>query len=363
MNPRMPLAAAALIATAIGCGGSDDSSSGSTSMAGLLERIPLTALDDPDGGYFEWAQISMGDVLKASELAELPRPDIDDLDASTVWYVDLARGVPVDSGGTGYTLFGPDFPQFKGAIGVIEEVEDEFGFSPFAIDSYISFSAPPTQMAVFAGELTLSDDLVDIGDGVVSAGEGEDFMVSPETRTAIRSLGRPYRLAESDGLVAVSLSTPLIEDWLSDGESLADDPDLGAAAEALDDGGSVAAVLLINDFDGVQLAEDIPVSPIEVPFSVIGIGTAEVEEAAGNVIVYVFADEDDAQSALPAIETGWTDGDLMTWRAPMADYFNVVSVEQNGRAVVVTATVTDIATTGMPFDLVVRGEPIFTHTS
>jgi hypothetical protein len=403
MNCRTPLLTSALVVAAIGCGGSDDSSSGSTStvelaeqgplttvelvppttvelpeqvpptnvddaegtrnatsMVALLERVPLTALDDPDGGRIELAQISMGDTVQSAELAELPRPDTDDLDASREWYLDLAIARPVEAGGTGYSFVGTDFPRFDAAIGQIEDFEEEFGFTPFAIDSFISIVEPSAsvQMAVFAGDLTLSDNLIEVGGGIVSVGDGDDFQTDLENRTTFRSLGRPHRVAASDGLVAVSLSTPLIEDWLAGGESLADDGDLAAAATALDAGGSVAATLLASEFASFDGSP----SPIESPFSVVGLGTAEVEGAAGNVIVYVFDDAAAADAARPAIETGWTRGDLASLDGTAADFFDIVSVEQDDRLVVVTANVTDIATTRTPLEMLLRGEPLFTHS-
>ncbi len=362
MKIRTPLFAAALVASAIGCSGSDDSTSGATSMASLLARLPLAALDDPEGSRSDTIQISLGDTLAAAELTGFPRPDIDDLDASIRWYVDVAGSGPIEQGGTGYSFDGPDFPPFSTALGFADEIEDELGFSPFAIDSYATVFGPPTQIAVFAGDLPLAGDLVDVGDGIVSAGDGDDLQIDPENRTAIRPLGRPHRMAESDGLVAISLSTPLIEAWLAGGESLADDHDLAVAAEALDAAGSVVGTLVMSSFEAVDVGDDAPTSPIDVPFSVVGIGTAEIDDAPGNVIVYVFDTADDAEEVLPVIDNGWRNGFLVTVNQPITDSFDIVSVEQDDRVVVITANVTDSATTRRPLEMLIRAEPLFTHT-
>ncbi len=312
-------------------------------MSDLLGQIPLASFDRAVAESGQ-VQIDLNDYDAASALAGLDRPDASDIEASLAWARDLTFMDPVDAGGTGFVINPPLFPEVR-TLEDSPEVAAAFGFSFFDINRSAVLLAPPQLFAVVEGDVALASDLSDLGDGVFSAGEGDDFVSDLSGPAAGRPLGRPLRLASNDGKVVASRSTPAVEEWLAGGPSMLDEPSFAAGVEALDSAGSVSAYL------ANARASD---------FEVLGIGVTMVDGQAANAIAYVFADDASAAAALPSLEANWRDGELVGFETPVSDFFTVRSVEQRGAVVLVVATVTDDNTTRRAIELFLRQEPLMT---
>ena len=159
-------------------------------VLGALAELPVST--DTDG-----LMIQTGDLVAATELAGLERPTEPDVDAVANWIFPLT-GLPRDD------TFGPLFVPLGQVFNYqdlrsIAEFDDALGWSLVDADAFVEQSTPPESFAVITGdfdETTLSPDLTEVADGVVSYGEGEDFdsnligLPNP-----VDGLGRPVRLA------------------------------------------------------------------------------------------------------------------------------------------------------------------------
>lgn len=351
--------------TSVGQG--DEAAVGASSMVGLLESIPLAAYEAALASGSSSVELELADYSAASQMAGLERPPTADLDASLDWLFALSSGQPAADGGTGFAINAPHFPDL-GAAALSDEVAAELGFSILDLDRSAVLTSLPVEFAVVGGAgLELSPDLVDVGNGVLSAGTGADFDSDLATRTPARPLGRPLRLASIDGTVAASLSTPAVASWLAGGPTMLDVDQFAIAAEALDAAGTTGAYLIESDF----LPFDRPEDPeqqtrpagFSAPFELVGIGSTMVDGRAANAIVYVFADDATAAATQPELDAAWRTGELVS--APglvMSDYYEVLSVDQRGRAVLVTAVVSAETTTLRALQLMFGSEPVFSNS-
>src|SRR5690606_35162533 len=168
-------------------------------------------------------------------------------------------------------------------------------------------STPPATFAVVAGDLdgALRDDLPEVADGVVTAGEGEDLATDVANQTVARPLGMPLRLAERPGLVAASPGTTAVADWVAGPErTMADHDELAAVAAALDDADVLATALATGSSMALADALGETGSPEQVaaleadlgavlppaPFRTVGIGWGVEDGAADVTIAYHFGD-------------------------------------------------------------------------
>ncbi|MGY6501541.1 MAG: hypothetical protein ACXIVQ_11720 [Acidimicrobiales bacterium] len=265
-------------------GSGDDWGSGDRfTVVGALEQIPADI--DPF--------VEMGDMRRASELADLFRPAPADEDEFGRWMTALTGGLVEEN-----VVFVPYVNELgRGLTGeMLEEFAAELGWSVADVDAYVAAGNPPNRMLVIQGEELAPDvfpDLPEVEPGVVTAGEGRDLETDLEGRTAARPLGAPLRMAASGDVIAVSSSTATVSAWRDGaGRTLADDPGLAAVAGALDDLGVYAAVVLETT---TALAEG---------DQVIGIGWTVVEGAAEVVVVYGNPDGDDIADDVSA---AWED--------------------------------------------------------
>lgn len=326
-------------------------------MTELLATVPLkaheTILEDFSFGF----DVYLVDLNAMSELAGAARPNMSDVEASELWLTEVFGGVSVSEGGTGLA-----FPNHMGrSFGLRSESEAEFGFSIFEADRYAQIGVARLAFTSIEGEgMSLAPTLLDLGGGVFSSGAGEDFEADFDDRSEIRLGQVPYRVASRDGEVAVSQSTPAIQEWLAGGPSLADVPDLAEAARGLDTAGSVSGLLTMGRLDWPAEYESVG-ADIEVGFSAdiraLGIGVADVGGRPGSVAVYVFADESAAALVRPEIDAAWRTGTSLQG-TPYSEMVDVSSIEQSGRSVVVVTTPVT-GTTMLPFNLVSLADPIF----
>lgn len=329
------------------------------SMTELLDRIPLDVYELATEE--STVQIELVDYLAVTELTGLPRPPATDAEAALDWLVAVStnRAEPA-----GFAILPATFPDM-GATSRPEEVAAELGFSALDIDQIAVLSALPLSFAVVSGEsVQLAPTLVELGDGVVTAGEGEDFELSLDSITAARPFGAPIRLAERDGVIAASSSTPAIESFVAGTPSALDVPELALVVEALDSAGSVSALLLKSDFWRIDAEPDVSealgFTPVSVPFNTIGIGMTTSGDRAAVAAAYVFADESSAAIAGPELEELWRSSPLLLQQGTLiSDWFDVNSVEVRGRAVLVIASVVEGSSTLRAPNMIFQRELVF----
>ena len=325
------LAAAGLGLAALGACGGDDSSSDSDdySVVGGLEQLPESTLDD---GYL----IQTADLATASDLSGLDRPDPDaDFDEASDWLLHIDGAIQSDD---------EDAPTVSGLLPEaanrqelqqIDEFRDEVGWTVLGVDHYVEVSLPPDRFTVMAGDFdtdALDDALGEADDGVWTLGDGDDYEVSIEDRSAARPLGETLHLAEQDGRLAVSKSSRQIEDWVDgDGDTVAGDDAIHAVGAALDDQDVYAAMIL----DGEPLIADGD-DALE-PFDVLGLGLTLDDDQPRAVFVYHFGDEGDAEDAADGIEAAFEDGVSLRTAAPISDFFEDPEVTVDGATVTVVA--------------------------
>ncbi len=223
--------------------------------------------------------------------------------------------------------------------------------------------APPVSLTVLGGEFELEASLDELSDAVLSVGGGDDFEPNIDGRTDWNPIGRPMRLAERPGAVALSTSTPVIEDWVAGPEmSIAEQPDFAAAAAALDARRVVNAYLLEADFAGgfqPDLAADL--AGIDA-YSVVGIGIGPNRQGDARVAVaYVFDDEDAAAASLGALGALWLNGTSLMTGEPFDAHVAVPNAELEGRTVVVEFAPESGIDTLFPVNALVRRDVVFVH--
>lgn len=338
-RPAIALLAAALVLVCgSACGGADDRGpSGEInvgdqfSVTTALGSIPTASLRKPDGSL----QVMVADLDAATAYGTAPRPDsAQDAKAVQRWLG------PLDGGpGTGTVpLFVPlpaaVFPSAPSA-----QVHDELGWSVVDVSAFVSVEAPPDRFAVVLGDGLadhLSPELAKVEDGIVSAGTGKDFTLSPKDRTAARPLGRPLRMAaQGHDRVAESFSTPAVRTWLGRPyPSLLDDDSLKATAEALDAASVVSAVLVHGNGGSYDAA---------------GIGWAVKDDAALITVAFHYADADTAAAQVTPVRDAFTGPG--TSGAPLDQVVHVQQVTSDDAIVVATLTVPDGSRPGAVYQM------------
>ncbi len=332
---------AALVVLAA-CGSATNGGGDGGLVQSMLDRTPIP--EDTSASSEFW-------VLDLAAIAEAS--DVDRVGDPASWAVPLLIGAPIQDGGTG---FAPAFIALtQDAIGFHDEWSDETGFSLNDIDQIAEMRSDIERFDTVVGPSDWAQDAPEIASGVRTIGTGDDYEHDLGSRSTLRMLGRPLRVAASDGVLAASLSSSAIEVWLSGNASvLGDDQRYAAAAAELDRAGVVSAVIFDYDFRGAD-------GVVDVSFGVIGIGQALRAGAATEIVVYVFADDNDASAAADDLAAGWTSGSLISNpELQYSDRYSSVDVTTSGRTVVVTLEVPADGIAGAVSFLFQR-EPVFSY--
>ena len=326
-------------------------------MTDLLGQIPLAVMETSIDDRASTMTVTLGDYEAIAEMAGSPQPQTSDTKVLVRWLADLSVGAPIEDGGTGFAFVASDFPEQR-ALAVPDEIVAEFGFSPFDIETFATFRATPVEFAALTGDLELSPDLADLGDGISSAGTGEDFEMALDEQTRARPLGTPRRFAARDGVIASSTARSLVEAWLVDGgATLAEVPEFSALAAGLDRQGVVNALITVGDF-AAQAGSVGDTRGIGVPFEGVAIGVASTDGAPTSVVVYSFADDAAAALAVADVTRVWTEGEISN--KSMAEMYPEVTVEQFGTTVIVRAPISEEITTQVAVSFLYRVERPFT---
>lgn len=360
-----------LLLTMTACdGGSGGWGAGSSySVQGSLEQLP--AAESGSGQVM----IQTADLDAASELSGLERPTDVDGDALVAWLMPLTGG-PSDDGPA--PVFVPLAQVFNPqSIRMHDEFADELGWSLVDAQAFVERLSPPQSLAVIAGDFddsTLSEDLPEVADGVVTAGEGEDLESNLTELTNARPLGIPLRLAQNDHLIAAGPSTAEISSWLAGpDETLGDDPHLAGVAAALDDADSVSAVLVtgasmaLTDALGAMSAEQVaaledrlaPMLP--EAFQAVGVGWGADDGASIITLAYSFDSEDAAEKSVPLFEELFANGTSLQAAQPLSDLLTLDDAGRNGEVVVLTVSVPEGRSPGDVFQMLQRADVPFLH--
>lgn len=331
-----------------GCGGDDSGSTASESedvyrVADALGELPASALKG------ESALILTGDLSAATELGDLARPSDPGDEAALQWLNDLSGG-PASSEKT--SVFVPLPVGLTSATTQGSTADDLYGWSPLDVDSFASVSSPPDDFTVISGafdEDTLDADLKEVQDGILTDRDVEDNEIDLSAPSPLSRAGAPTRLAQQDGRIAFSSSTPAVSSWLEGAESAADDQALGSVAQALDRDDVYSAVLTRSaqgtaSRGGVQPlpagAERIRAKTEDMlpeePFDVVGLGWGQHDGAAAVYSAYHFESDTAAEGAVDALRDLYTSGTGIASRQPFSDHFTVEDVSAEDDVVVVS---------------------------
>lgn len=321
--------------------------------SGYSVQNALTMLPshDDDGPLL----IVTADLDAATEQSGLQRPtSFDDTDAVAAWLLPLS-GVP--SGDIEpAAVFVPFAVGFRAEYLLTDQFlpfSDELGWSVLDAASFAERQTVPHLFTVVSGDFgseTFPAELPEVADGVVTAGEGEDLEQNLQDRTGARPLGSPLRMAIQDAYLAAAPSTDEVSAWL-DGSfaSLAEDADLVAVAQALDDAGAISAVLSSGATRSLadhnlsaaaleKLKSDLAGAIPTDPFATVGIGWAIEDGESVITVAFKFADDDAANDALGAFEEMFTNAPTLMSGIPMSDLYSFQGAEAAGSVAVVTLT-------------------------
>lgn len=284
------------------------------SVEAALAQIPVEAVAETGASI----QIVVADVDAAAEQARLVRP-IDSRDADEVFsFFGPLTGV--SRSGEPMRVFVP-FPQFfaNRAVGDPAGFEDEIGFSPADVRTFVALEAAPANFVVVTGVSAVTG-LPEVAPGVTTIGEGEDYEQSLEQTTTARPLGRPWRLAQQDDVLAASLATAPLSVWLegSPRGTLADNRDLMAVARRLDEEQVVSAYLAEVE---------------DRRYFNVGLGWDARDGQARGVVVFALGSERAAQSALGLLE-GSFEGVSFASNRPLAELVSLEKIEVRGAEIV-----------------------------
>lgn len=346
MRTRIVAGAALVVLAVSSCSGAGDrlTTGEDYTVKGALAELP-PAPSDP---YTVWTV----DLDAAGEIAGVERPTDLDPQAVVDWIGPLTgrpvHGSAKEGDGEWAPVHAPP-PAVtnRGELSQARQFDEQAGWSVIDVHSYAEIVTPPHEFAVLSGDFDDStlERLPEVGDGVRTVGEGDDGEVNLTGASVVRQTGRPVRMAQDDGLLAVARSTDEVKAWLEGADqSLADDPTMASLADALDETGVVSATFRANDDFSIgnqspkmtkpaiaQAAADLP----EQPFDAVGVGWTEHEGVARIVVVYHFESDEIAQDSIDPLRQVFSEGRDVRGLA-LSELSTLVDVTSEGP--VVTAT-------------------------
>lgn len=277
------------------------------SIAGGLGQLPVP---EPENYV-----IQMGDLETFSELSGTSRPA--DVSGVSTWVEALQAEhgavVPFPM-----SVGGPEAHDFG-------SFEEEAGWSVADVATYAEVHGGGHRFTLMTGEF--SPDLVaglpEVAEGVHTLGEGEDGVPVEGEASAGRPYGFPVRMLAEDGVLVSSHSTDDVTAWSAgSADTLADDADFAAVAEALDADGVFMATLAegqplepigpanISDEELAALAEER--RAITQPFTAVGFGLSEEDGSLVITLAYAFPTPEAAEQATEELELMFTEGSWVT---------------------------------------------------
>ncbi len=316
-----------------------DAESATQGTAGFSIRGTIESLPRPTEPSYP---IAVGDLEAGAAAMGLQAPET--VDERRDWMMALAVAGP----DTAVTFLLPR--DLSSDTGVAEEPELGFDITQVASVAEVGLQPDAVVLSGDFDEDTLSPDLVDLGDGVVSAGEGEDGYSDLEARTVLRPLGQPLRVAQDGDRIMLSGNTRTAQNWLTgQGPTLADEEAVLETADQLDALGAISGYFLVQPGGGAgmeallgesaspeqveQELSEMEQSSITTPFGVVAVGTTVEGTAVQDVVVYHFGSEAVAQDAVEEVERAWNDAQLLQGQ-PVVEMFSLDEVRAEGSAVI-----------------------------
>lgn len=225
----------------------------------------------------------------------------------------------------------------------------ELGWAPVDLTGDVSAGEPPDHLQAFFADFdaatvdeavhtdpTWSDLLEEVTyDGLTYYAwcDGADSVsIDAERLSTVRALGECARLFvdEDAGLAYWTLTTEQMEQALDTftggAPSLADDPELGPMATALDDLDAYSAVLTTD-------AEQFAVGGELEPYDAVATGAAVVDGRPRLLLVYANPDEATAQANADTLADLVADGESSTNGRPWSDALGAGEIEVDGTLV------------------------------
>lgn len=337
-----PLAAVAAVALAASACGSDGTAGadGAFSLVALLDELPADLASSDDmvvvaAADFEAASVAGG--------LERPAPGTDPTADEARDWLNQLTGVPAGGSQTAPPV-AVLIPEAASPQQLLrhDEFVDEVGWSLLDVDQFVEYQVPPNVFTVVQGDIdpdALESAMGPAEGDIWRLGPEEDFAIDATETSPTRPFGQALRLAHDGDRLAIARSTPLIEAWLDDGDTLADHALLPAVARKLDAAGVYAAMLAAGE--DISLPAGAARSPaasddelVLDPFPAIGVGLGHSDGTTTVTVVYHFADADTAATNASRVEARVQEGRSSLTTRPLAETFSLGSVETDGPLVI-----------------------------
>lgn len=304
------------------------------------------------------------DLSFVDTLAQLPAPGADEV--KFVYVADLraltaANDIEVperdDSAAVRHWVNGLHGIGSKAALAITEMPSllgdndpDDFladtGLSFADAAAFATVETAPEEFTILTGafdEAEPAQDLIRLDEQMVSVGEGRDY---EETTLAERHgadrLGRPVRIGRRGQRIALSLSTPMLRNWLDQrGPTLADDPSLSAIAEALDTTNSLAMYVIAPS--------------TTAPSGPMGIGWGVDDGKPLITIAYDLGCDELAQPGRALVRELYEQGEMPGTGGKLTNLLQLQEVTAEGRAILVTLTVGSSGSAQAPLTAIFNG--------
>ncbi len=330
------------------------------SVRAALDQIPLAYASNEAGRM----EIYIADLVSAGEVnGQSPPVGSDDATEAAAWIG------PMTGFGEGIA-FAPVPFALRESVGDLAGYRSEVGFALTDVDSSIEVVALPNSVTILAGNLEPTST-IEVAEGVLTIGEGDDFAIDLENPSTARPFGRPLRLAALDGLVALTPSTELASAWLdANSPRLAQDQSMVIAADALDSQGVLGAALFRSQFssdlapiflDGVADA-DIEV-PISVPFDTVGLGWGADSGEPVLTLVYVTDSKSAAETMAGELRALLAEEESLVTRQPFVNLLLVREVKVEGPAVVASLQPSPGTSLQILLDMLMQRDLLFVFRS
>jgi hypothetical protein len=222
----------------------------------------------------------------------------------------------------------------------------ELGWAPVDLTGDVSAGEPPNHLQAFFADFdaaavddavhtdpTWSDQLEEVTyDGLTYYSWGEDASIDPAGQSTVRRLGESARLFvdEDAGLAYWTRTTELMEQALDTftggAPSLADNPELGPMAAALDDLGAYSAALTAD-------AEAFAGGGELEPYDAVATGAAVVDGQPRLLLVYANPDEATAEANAETLADLVANGASSANGRPWSDALGAGEIEVDGTLV------------------------------
>lgn len=304
------IAIAATVVAACGSGVGDDGDDPSGDEGGDRIESALTFVPATEGAS---DFVVVNDTAAAAEAASLTAPEPGASEEEIGAYLSPLSGVGDDA----TVAVAPSDLLIQSAIDDAGW-RDEVGFGVIDLAGDVTSGQPPDDLQTLFGDFDEAAveqavstdpawsgelDEVEYGDRTYWSW-GEDSAIDPSAISTVRRLGESARLfVDADAGVAYWANTDAtieaaLDTFAGDASSLADDPELGPMAAALDELGAYSAILTA-DGEALQASPGAAGGgdgPALEPYEAVATGAAVVDGSARLLVVLVNADEATAEA-------------------------------------------------------------------